>query len=241
MVNAYPVLGKQKSVDLCRAFVEGALLHDQSANFAVFYGVDDSNMKEWQWTLAGERDWYYIDNSYFDETRGTHFRITKNAVQHSGVGVSTGDRIPAKIRPWRKDGNHIVVCPQSDDFMKRIALYNGDWLRDTEMALRKLTVRPLRVRPWDRNKAALSKTLVDDLRGAWALVTYSSAAAITAICEGVPTISKAGAAACMGSDLATIENPKIHNDRQRFLGVLADNQFTIEEMRRGFAWKWLAR
>lgn len=240
MVNAYPVAGKTKSLDICRAFVDG--VKDHATDCAVFYGVDQSNSQHWDRVKTLGIDWYYIDNSYFDATRGTHFRVTRNGLQHSGLGHTTGVRfrqLRQKIMPWRVHGNHILVCPQSDQFMREIAHFPGNWLQDVQAALATLTVRPLRVRNWDRDKAALSATLRDDLRGAWALVTYSSAAAVSALIEGVPPISKAGACAYMGNNLSTIEKPRMREDRERFLGVLADNQFTLQELREGKAWRTL--
>jgi len=238
VVTAWPVAGKRKSADICAAFIRGA--EKSSAKSSVFYGVDDSNMDAWLRVKAQREDYFYVDNSYFDVTRSTHFRVTKNSLQHSGLGYSTGDRFRRtrlKIQPWRTVGNHIVVCPQSDQFMRDLANYEGDWLINTQIALAAITVRPLRIRTWDRDKLALSKTLLDDLRGAWALVTYSSAAAIAALIEGIPTISKTGAAAYMGNDLSAVERPMMRDDRERFFGVLADHQFTLDEMAEGRAWR----
>lgn len=243
-VYCYPVRGKQKSVDICTAFADGCggevVLDGRIRDGAsMFYGVDHSNATIWRFAKGNGEDFYYADNSYFDSVRNVEYRITKNALQHDGHGSTSGERLytlRVKISEWRRNGNHILLCPQSEQFMHDIAGYHGNWLANMKEALAGLTVRPLRVRAWNRDKAALSLTLGDDLRDAWALVTYSSAAAVSALIDGVPVISHVGACASMGHGLSSIEQPWMPRDRERFLGVLADNQFTIGELSDGTAW-----
>ncbi len=255
MVTAYPVRGKAKSVEICRAFVQGcggAIAHNPDRLLpgpAFFYGVDASNVHLWNEAFNSdqddpEQDFYYCDNSYFDATRQSYFRVTRNATQCFGSGSTTGERFAAlgiPIKPWRERGEHIVVCPQSAHFMHTIAFYDGDWLADTKRALAAATKRPLRVRHWSPDKAALAATLEDDLVGAHLLVTWSSAAAITAILSGVPVITTGqSAAVTMGArmvDEYRVEYPPMPDGRERWAGILADNQWTLDEMRNGKCWR----
>jgi hypothetical protein len=75
------------------------------------------------------------------------------------------------------------------------------------------------------------------------VVTWSSASAITALLEGVPAISESGAANAITGDLTAenVANPRRPSieDRAAFAGVLADNEFTLDEYRDGTAWRWL--
>jgi hypothetical protein len=240
MMRAVPVSGKKKSADICAAFVRGA--RNAEAGASVFYGVDASNVKDFWRVRSSGAPWYYIDNSYFDCVRGSHFRVTKNAIQHCGAGQTSGERLRrlgVKCKPWREDGEQVVICPQSQDFMERVITDDPEWLKETLSALRTFTDRELRVREWNRDKIAAAATLGEDLRNAWALVTHSSAAAITALIEGVPVFSKSGAAAHMSGLLREIESPFLPDGREQFLGVLADNQWTIDEIESGMAWKAL--
>ena len=233
-MRACPVKRKQKSVEICAAFLEGT---PKDAPGSVFYGVDEDNLDEWN----ARSDYYYIDNSYFDVVRGSYFRVTRNAMQHSGLGGSDGVRfrkLGASIRPWRK-GRHILVCPQSTHFM-RLCGYYGDWTADTVRALNEVTDRPIRIRLWSPDKMKLASTLESDLIGAHCLVTHSSAAAVTAVLAGVPVVCTARCAASpMSGSLADIEDLARPGDRERWASVLADNQFTLEEMRNGTAWRML--
>lgn len=235
-MNAYPVAGKQKSADICAAFIRGAPQNDGD----VFYGVDESNLVAWRASV----DYWYIDNSFFDSTRGTHYRVTHNDLQPSGVGATDGKRFDAlniEIKPWREAGEHVVICPQSMSYMRMIAGYEGDWLSQIRKELRTATHRELRVRPWNRDKARLASTLHADLRNSWALVTYSSAAAISAVLCGIPVVvTGPNAAKPMGGGRpADIERVGKPEHRRMWASVLADAQFTLEEMRSGLAWETL--
>lgn len=246
MVTAYPVHGKAKSLEVCRAFVDGcggAIVHRAerlASGPAFFYGVDESNVHLYR--EACERGgYYYSDNAYFDSARQAYFRVTKDALQHKGEGTSTGERFAAlkiAIKPWREGGRHVVVCPQSDQFMKLVVGLKRDWFVDTVAALQAYRPRiVIKVREWNRDKTALASTLGDDLKDARALVTWSSAAAVTAVLEGVPIVvsSPECAAAPMSGNLYRLDElPR--PERQNWAGVLADNQWTLPEMREGKAW-----
>lgn len=267
---SYPVPGKEKSRLICRAFEAGAPKH---ATGSVFFGTEGV-MDAFQRAKSGT--WWYIDNAYFDRCRGTYFRVTKNALQvnpwipiermdivaqesleagkpsrHELMRPSTGERfrkLGIVIKPWRDNpAGKIIVCPQSDSFMKSTLGRPGNWTLDTQLKLRGWGYGPERwlVRPWERNKTLAYQTLHEQLRGAALVVTWSSASAITALLEGVPAISESGAAHALTGGLSAqhVLNPRRPSieERTRFCAVLADNQFTLDEFRDGTAWRWLER
>jgi hypothetical protein len=246
-IHGYPIATKAKSVALCRKFAsacEGQLYTDQRLHGggAVFYGVDASNRSVWQAVLADpRREYYYIDNAYFDRCRGTHFRVTKNGLQCSGREPSDGKRFQAlglEVKPWRRSGDHVVVCEQSPQFMREIARYPGDWTRDVTQRL-EAQGRPVRLRPWSPHKPSLAVTLPDDLMGAHALVTWSSAAAVEAMQAGVPIVTMGPCAvAHLSGSLEDLEHLPLADDSARLacLRAMADHQFTLEEIERGEAW-----
>ena len=243
-LTVHPVEGKEKARIICSAFARGA---PAWATGHVFFGVNDSNLKYYTQCIKRGEPWFYVDNSYHDKVRGLYFRVTRNALQHSGLGESDGARFKAlnvPIKPWRTTpGREILVCPQSDSFMRTAARYPGDWTKDTLEKLRGFGVdmSTVRVRPWNPDKIKLSLKLMDELNSGAIrlLVTHSSASAITAMLEGVPAISEAGAAHSITGPLTreSVENPPMPADRERLASVLADQQFTLEEMVRGKAWE----
>lgn len=230
---AHPVPGKAKSKMLCDAFIAGA---PKTAKGDVFYGVKAGNHAAWREAQAGVRDWYFIDNSYFDTVRGTQFRVTKNRLQHTGWDdETTGERfakLGLEIQPWQwnHDG-HIVIVEQSPDHMnfvltpKQRETYNRGVGLFERMRDRKLVHRA-----WSADKPAIQQTLARDLEGCWILYTHTSAAAVTATLAGIRTgTAPENAAWGVG----------YHDKREQWAGVLADNQFTIDELKDGTAWRKL--
>ena len=250
-VVGYPTPGKAKAKMLLDAFCAGAggtvvdrIPKELLPGAVAFYGVVPETYHLWEQAKREGRDWYYIDNAYFDPCREKYFRITKNRLQHSGAMDETDGKrweaLKLDIKPWKKPGDHIVICPASDQFMRLAGGYKGNWGADIQAELRKYTDRPLRFRPWDANKGRAFKTLPADLDGAWALVTYTSAAAITALRYGVPVLVTADD--CISrpmaqTDLSKIEELVYPEYRERWAMVVADNQWTVEEMRRGLPWE----
>lgn len=235
--------GKQKARNIlqtmCSRVIEPPARLPPGNEPVAFYGVVPATRALWDEARTSGRDWLYCDNSYTDVTRGTHFRVTKNRVQHSGVGISDGTRFLAlgvKVEPWTNEGTHILVCPQSPEFMQTVIGYRGNWVDDTMTELRNYTGRPLRLRPWSRNKAEMMATLNDDLEDCWAVVTHSSAVAVSALLRGIPAFCtwREAFSICKRS-LDQIDAPPRTDGRLELFNVLADNQFTLEELRAGAA------
>lgn len=189
---------------------------------------------------AAGRDWYYGDHAYFG--RSKYFRITKNAFQHDGSGEATPQRFELfhrEVQPWRRAGGHVLVCPNSAIYC---ALHGFDvetWLASVTATLRAHTDREIRVR-WKVD--ARRRSIKDDLVNAWAVVVFSSASALDALIAGVPVFVLApfAAGARMGlADLTRIEQPIYPDAREPFLWSLAENQWTLQEIYSGMAWRHL--
>lgn len=223
----HPVPGKKKSQMLCEAFMAGA---PASAPGHVFAGVKLGNVSEWRRVREKGSDFYYVDGSYFDQTRDTMFRVTKNALQFTEGGESDGRRWAAlgiELQPWNRwpDG-HMVYVEQSPDHML-YTLGNGAGMPGVPP--RGYGNGERRWRLWSPNKPKIQTTLADDLHGAAVLVTHTSAAAVMAIIAGVPVIT---APECAAFDVGA-------HDRIIRLRLLADHQFTLDEMKDGTAWRKL--
>ena len=213
---------------------------------AVFYGVTPATKHLWEQAKREGRDWMYCDNAYFDACRGTYFRVTKNRLQHPGLGVSDGKRFAqleaedfVHIAPMRRRGKHIVIAPQSDEFMQVVVGYPADrrWVDDVQVMLRKHTGRELVFLPWQRDKTEWYRRLPAALAEAHALVTYSSASVISAVLSGVPgfVMTDDCIAYTVTQSPDEVENPiyRSADERRQWAEVVADNQWTLEEMRSG--------
>jgi hypothetical protein len=246
MITPYPTLGKPKAKVLVDAFMAGC--GDLKQDAAVFYGVNDTNIDHWRRVQRMGTPYYSIDNSYFDETRGfkephAQFRITKNRFQVQAQGMASDGRrfavLGVQLQPWKVRGpdSHIVLCQQSDEFMQDVAKYPGNWLRGATTATRwEHPHHAVVIRTWDRDKAKLARSLPQDLEGAFLLATHSSAAAVTALIHGVPVrVSSMSALWGCNFDRKNDNCPV----RLTAMGVLADNQWSLEEIASGKAWSWL--
>lgn len=232
MLTACPVPGKKKSADLIAAFIRGA---PKDATGLVFYGVTEGNVSQWRAALRGSVPWYYIDNSYFDCVRGVQYRVTRNRIQHDGEGGSDGkrfDRLGLSIEAPRDPfaEGYVLCVPQSEQFMRLVIEYRGDWIEDRKQHLGPAVFR---TRDWSPDKLTIQRTLPQDLEGARMVLTHSSAAAVSAVLRGI--VSLVSPYSCAFRQ-ATIHPAA---ERRRWASVLADNQWTISEMQNGKAWEMI--
>ena len=212
---------------------------------AVFYGMSAATCGALRAYQEGARDFYYIDNAYFG--RGKYYRITRGALQHSGVPdgriVDARRLVPhgVEIKPWRpaeRDGPILVVL-QSELWFELHELPAREWVARVVGALREHTGRDVVVRAKPPPREIDPRTFPEVLAGAWAVVTWSSNAAVQAVLEGVPAFTWVDCAAtAMGSkDLSLIERPPTPPGRRRWAQVLASNQWTRAEVASGRAWR----
>lgn len=232
MLWAYPQPGKAKAIRLCEAFVEGVRASGGQADIClrtpnelkpgdcIFYGVRPGWAHLFEQCVKEIRTYYWLDNSWFDCTRERYFRAAKNRMQHDGRGESDGERFKAlglTVKPWRNGGDYALVCPQSDEFM-RVCAGDPEWLARTTAELRL---------PFVVRRKGTQKPFADDLSRARCVITWSSAAAANALVEGVPVVCSDQCAAYGVTD------------RQKWANVLADQQWSLEEIARGMAWQTL--
>lgn len=179
-------------------------------------------------------NFYYGDHGYFG--RGKFYRVTRNRFQHDGAGEPNLKRLAPfyeHAAPWKKNGAHIVVCPQSDNHHERFGELG--WLQRVLATLGEFTDRKIIIRTKKQ-----SRPLWADLQNAWCVVTHTSNAAVESIMAGIPAICTGDCAASRLSlsDPANVEKPYYPDvDRLAWAGVLAANQWTLDEIAMGKCWK----
>lgn len=244
MITCYAQPGKPKSRQVLEAFAAGcggvmastdALVLSAPGDVA-FYGVRPSWVRLWQQARAEGRTIYYLDNAFFDDVRETHFRVGRNVVQQHEFPPGRYPLFTRPILPWREGGEHVVLCPQSDEFMTTVETFTEQWSAWVSRRLRMYTTRPLRLR-----KKYEARPLAEDLRGAWACVVHTSAAANEALIVGVPTFTTGLCAASSMSrnDLSLIEHPLYPDGRAAWAAAVAAHQWTLEELAQGKCWERL--
>lgn len=196
-----------------------------------------------RWGLLQEairkgRTWIYGDHAYFG--RGSYYRITRNAYQHDGSGLAGPERFQAfnrTVKPWRTDGRHVLICPNSPTYFGLFGMDVHQWVKSVTETIAGVSGRPVRVR-WKGQGEPIEADLVN----CWAVVTFSSAAALDALIAGVPVFVRAPFAAAYRFGLpnvSQIEQPAYPDGREPFLWALAENQWTMDEIRTGVAWRAL--
>lgn len=196
------------------------------------------------------RDWYYIDTGYFGNGKTKlYHRITKNNMQYTGHlkpncpddrFIKTGVNIQQQTK-----GTKILVCPPSQKAMNFWGLDLQEWLKVTIDDIKKYTDRPILVREkasrHDRvNVSTMEMALADDVH---CMVTFNSIAAVESLIYGKPvfTMGPAGtnaAESLSNKDLSKLEKPFMPSmgEVRNLLCNLAYQQFTVHEMRSGYAW-----
>lgn len=232
-VTCYAQPDKPKSQRVLKAFAAGCggrmastTARELAPGAAAFYGVRAGWLHLWEQAKREGRDYYYLDNSYFDAARERQFRVTKNAIQHTGIGQSDGKRFEAlgiEVKPMRSEGAVVIVAAQSPEFMTVVAGDPG-WLQRVLPNLQERYGDPRVILRTKRE----TRPLAEDLKRAGLLVTWSSAAAVEALLAGVRVVCSPECCAAHAG-----------GDRRSWASVLADNQWSLEEMARGDAWRTL--
>lgn len=183
------------------------------------------------------------ENGYLgtDESGGKLFALALG--HHSGAGwwpVGDGSRwkrLGIEVKPWRHDGEHVLVFGQRNIGEFGVAAPEG-WGEAAFDAVRRLTCRKVKLRP---HPGVARTDPYDDLRGAWAAVTWSSGAALKALVAGYPVFH--ALRDWIGGPAANpwpgdIESPNLP-DRLPMLERLAWAQWTRAEIASGEALAWL--
>jgi hypothetical protein len=166
---------------------------------------------------------YYAIGAGFHNDSTRVPSVNDNGERFAALGVD--------LRPWREAGDHILVCPNRAFGVPGRMMAEG-WAASMVERLKRVTKRPIRIRPHPGNNAP-KRTLNDDLTGAWAVVVWSSSAGIHALAAGIPVFCDAPHwimkdAAASGS----IDEPVIP-ERLPAFQRMACGQYTVTEIASG--------
>lgn len=183
-----------------------------------------------------------LENPYVSPVSGEEF-FAAALTNHNGAGTwyqggpERWASFGIELKPWRRTGGEILVLPQRGIGAPGVAM-PADWVADVTSRLRQVTDRKIRVRP---HPGAARTDPAEDLKAAWAAVTWASGAGIKSIIHGVPVFHDmakwigAPAARC---GLSEIETPFV-GDRLPMLERLAWAQFSASELQTGEAIRML--
>jgi hypothetical protein len=226
---------------------------------AVMFGVLRGTHLVYRWAEKNKIDFYYMDRPYWGETRNAPYyvKVVKNNHLKNWYEERPSDRFeksfPWPIKPWKKDGRNIVVCPPSNAMQEFFGVH--DWLDNTLRTLKANTDRPILV----KNKG-YNPIIGKDINGghivtgkdntppsppidwddAYAIVTYNSNISLEATTRGIPcfTDTHNACAPISETDFSKIETPK-YTEREPLYYSMAYGQFTADELKNGYAWSIL--
>lgn len=251
MINCYAT-GHEISNVMMNSFSRGcdgkvvnahSLLPGAAAVYGILRGTEDI-IKHCE---EIKRDYYYIDHGYFNSGHFSgYYRVTKNGRQK--VIYEAHDRnypddrwrsLGKDIQPWKRIGRNIVIFPFNEvkPFGFPVAkFYNIDprkWVDNIKEECKLHSDRTVVVKEkWKGN-------IEDVLDDAWVTISHSSNASMEGLLAGVPTIVT-GESACLPISwrFEDIEKPWWPS-REWLMNSLAYQQFTLEEMYDGTAWRAL--
>ena len=166
------------------------------------------------------------------------------------------------LKPWRTQGNHILLCLQRDGGWSMGGVEVLDWAMKIILQLRRYTNRTIRIRahPGDKRakkycdrlmKLCVGRRLLNvelstpdtslehDLKNCWAVVNHNSSPAVGAAIEGIPVFvtdpERSQVREIAETRLDKIETP-ITPDRDAWIQRLSQFHWSHQELQDGTAW-----
>jgi hypothetical protein len=200
--------------------------------------------------------------------RGTTWKVGLNGINRTayfgepGNDGSRANQLGLVCKPWRSDGDFILVCGQHNKSLQWQDMPSmRSWFIQTYHEIRKHTERPIMFRPHPRCRLehielGLKHVYRQDpkkIDGSYddfdmtfdrihATVSYSSNPGIHSILNGVPAfVGTSSLAYDVGNDIDfmhDIENPMMP-DRTQWLNDYAHTEYTIEEIAQGMPLNFL--
>lgn len=212
--------------------------------------IVDSNLFNYVKEIGPHYSRYSFDGVF--PTTGNYFWDSPDPARWQQISRDTG----IVLKPWRNNGNYILICTQRNGGWSMKGKTVLDWLNQTVTEIRKYTARPIVVRPHPGDKRArdylnvknpgwalsTAAELTEDLANAWATVTYNSSPGVASSIEGVPAFvtdpnpQTSQAFSVANTDLSKIETPSTF-DRQPWIERIAMCHWNYTELSNGAAWR----
>ena len=239
---------------------------DEGRPVHFFWGLAGNNIKNIQECIDKNEEWWYVDVGYLSQqitrypepiihdTNKTYFRICKGNIHTIRCKVGDGRRlnklesqeIDCSFKGWTGgETKHILLAPSSQMVTYHVnGISQEEWVYQISQELRKYTDREIRFRNKPRPGNEWWETDIrKDFKDCHALVTNMSLAAVDAVVNMVPvfTHQRHVCSFISSKDLSKIEKPMKpgHKTMNEWFKMVADNQFTLEEISNGTAYELL--
>lgn len=269
--NLWTQYGAQNSKPVFDAFSTGAMAlgHDVVTNGSdgidviwsvLFNGRMGPNRTIWERCQRENRACIVLEVGGI--RRGSTWKVALNGINRDAYfgpvnnNSTRADNLGLLLKPWRKQGNHILICGQHERSLQWKDMPRmSTWVMQIIDKIQEHTDRPIVFRPHPRCRLEaiehqyknvsrqeprhINGTYDDFDMGfdnAWATISWSSNPGVHSIIQGVPAfVSPHSLAYDAANDidfLHDIENP-LTPDRQQWLNDYAWTEFTIEEISQG--------
>ena len=232
----------------------------------LFHGRMGGNRAIWERNISQSKPTIVLEVGGIK--RGTTWKVGLNGINRDaffgdgGNDSRRSDLLNLRLKPWRTDGEYILICGQHDKSLQWVHMPNvSNWLIKTIDTIQQHTDRPIIFRPHPRcplphiehefknvkrQDPQHIKGSYDDFDmgfdNVWATVSYSSNPGIHSVIAGVPAfVSTHSLAYPVANDidfLHNIDNP-LRPDRQQWLNDYAHTEWTLEEISQGMPLKLL--
>lgn len=231
----------------------------------LFNGRMAPNKTIWERNLAQSKPTIVLEVGGIK--RGTTWKVGLNGINRdayfgnsSNSDSNRAEQLGLKLKPWRYDGEFILICGQHDKSLQWQGMPSmANWIIDTITFIQAQTDRPIIFRPHPRcplphiehefknvkrqQPHHIPNTYDDFDMGfdnIWATVSWSSNPGIHSVINGVPAFTGPSSLAFDVADqnLRNIETP-LYPDRTQWLNDYAWTEFTLEEISQGLPLKRL--
>jgi len=230
-----------------------------------FWGLGSNNLKEIADVKQKNEEWWYVDVGYItdqitryptpsiDKHDSTYFRIVKGNMHMTNGKPGDGSRhrkliqqgIDAEFKGWNTgECNHVLLAPSSQTvtfFTNGIS--QEDWIKQATSEIKCYTDRTVTMRNKPRpNNEWWETDIKDDLKDCHALVTNMSLSAVDAVLNKVPVVTHQNNVCYnVSGKLEGINERRMpaREDMTVWLRSVANNQFTLQEIEDGTAYKVL--
>ena len=241
---------------------------DEGTPVHFFWGLAGNNIREIQRCIDYGIEWWYVDVGYLTQqiTRypepkihdydKTYFRICKGNIHTIRCKVGDGTRvsklesqgIDCLFKGWGGgETKHILLAPSSPTVTHHInGMTQEKWVDEVTHEIRKHTDMTIKFRNKPRPGNEWWETDIrDDFKDCHALVTNMSLAAVDAVMNMVPvfTHQRHICSFISSKDLSKINKPMKpgHKTINEWIKMVADNQFTLQEIESGIAYEILKK
>jgi hypothetical protein len=201
---------------------------------------------------------HYLRYSFDGVFKNTGFYFDKDidSTRWKKISQDTG----LILKDYRTNGKHILICLQRNGGWSMRGLDVMEWCRTTIKKIKEHTDRPIIVRGHPGDKKAFDylkldlpnvtisntkvKSIKDDLKDAWATITYNSSPGVASLIEGVPVFALdpdpnySQYSEIANHSLKRLEDPKMY-DRQEWIERISMSHWKFSELQSGEAWQFM--